>query len=243
MKRLILFLLLLLSSCQAKKSDHAYVVQQQVPPTPKATAPKSVVATPITASPLPHKKEGFLICLDPGHGGHDSGTRRKKLPILCEKQLSLDLSIALEKQLLLRGYTVVLTRRTDTFIPLPDRVLFAQKKKAILFVSIHFNWAKNGECRGTEVYFFDKKNDLRSTLSKRAAEMILNNMLLLHSLPSRGVKHGNFYVLRENSIPAVLIEAGFFSNLLDAQMLKQKAYRYKLAKAIAQGIDEFCKSS
>lgn len=187
------------------------------------------------------EKDAFLICLDAGHGGQDPGTRRRKPPMLIEKQLSLSMSLLVERYLMSYGYKVVMTRRKDSTVALPDRVLLAKKHNALVFVSLHFNWAKNTACRGVEIFYFDKKNDLRSKLSRRAAEKINRNIMSATSFPSRGVKHGNFCVIRETNMPAVLVEAGFFSNQKDVQLLRQRAHRIALAKAIAKGIDDFCR--
>lgn len=237
-----LFLLFVLSSCRPQTNT-------SIPPLKREVVdhqPKQPTPMPVSVSRTPEPihesdRDNFLICLDAGHGGQDPGTRRKKPPFLSEKQLALSMSLQIEKYLTAYGYTVYATRRKDLFVPLPERVLMAQKKNALVFVSIHFNWAKNTACRGIEVFFFDKKNDLRSTLSKRAAEKIMQQITKLTPFPSRGVKHGNYCVIRETTMPAVLIEAGFFSNPKDVQLLKQRVHRMSLAKAIAKGIDEFCR--
>ena len=243
MRVLFLFLLSVLASCQPKNHDAATLKTRPL-------NAKNVVAYNAQKMTAEHQKEinppeteklNFVICLDAGHGGYDTGTRRKKAPLLSEKFIALDLVFALKKALIPLGYQVILTREKDLAVSLPDRVLFAHKKNAILFVSIHCNWAKNTVSRGTEVFYFAKKNDLRSNLSKKAAECCLRHISLSTGLPSRGVKHGNFYVVRETLMPAILIESGFFSNGEDALFLKQKANRIKLAKAVARGIDDFCR--
>lgn len=243
MRWCLLLLLLFLPSCRPETRSEFACAALPVKKTSQSAGHKSKrsVQQPVVPVVREGDKDRFVICLDPGHGGSDPGTRLKKPPYLCEKMLALDLVFAVEKQLLPYGYTTILTRRADQVVSLPDRVLMAEQQKALLFVSIHFNWAKNTECRGTEIFFFDKKNDLRSALSKKAAEILLKQILASTTLPSRGVKHGNFCVLRETAMPAVLIEVGFFSNPKDARSLRQKNYRAKIAQAIAKGIDEFCR--
>jgi N-acetylmuramoyl-L-alanine amidase len=250
MRFLFLLLLFFLPSCQPKSQGaqgvHDAKIHVRSAPLIKNTAavknvPQRSSEALIASKADEPEKMNYIICLDAGHGGYDPGTKRKKLPLLCEKSLALDLALSTQKVLLPMGYKVILTRKSDLFISLPDRVLFAQKNKAILFVSFHCNWAKNTVARGVEVLYFEKKNDLRSSLSKKAAQFCLRNILSSTSLPSRKVKHGNLYVIRETPMPAILIEAGFFSNREDVIFLKQKANRNKLAQAIAKGIDEFCK--
>ena len=237
MRILFLFALFFLSSCQPK--NQVDLSGKSVSST--RTMPSPPGETALISKEAFQKRKHSIICLDAGHGGYDTGTRRKKAPLLSEKYVALDLVFALRQALLPMGYQVILTRDDDRFISLPDRVLFARKKKSTLFVSLHFNWAKNTVCRGVEVFYFEKKNDLRSSLSKQAAELCLQSILSDTPLPSRGVKHGNFYVVRETPMPAVLIESGFFSNSEDVLFLKQKSNRTKLAFAIAKAIDQFCK--
>lgn len=237
MRILFLFLLLFLSSCQPK--NQVVVPEKSLSSTRAMTS--QLVEAPLPSKAVLQERKHSIICLDAGHGGYDAGTQRKKPPLLSEKYVALDLAFALRQALLPMGYQVVLTRDEDRFISLPDRVLFARKKKSTLFVSLHFNWAKNTVCRGVEVFYFEKKSDLRSSLSKQAAELCLQSILSHTPLPSRGVKHGNFYVVRETPMPAVLIESGFFSNSEDVLFLKQKANRTKLAFAIAKAIDQFCR--
>ena len=77
------------------------------------------------------------IVIDPGHGGHDPGAKGKGIT---EASLVLDVALRLEKLLLeIPGVEVVLTRRTDEFVPLPQRTAIANQENADLFLSIHAN--------------------------------------------------------------------------------------------------------
>jgi N-acetylmuramoyl-L-alanine amidase len=58
---------------------------------------------------------------------------------------------------------------------------------------------------------------------------------------SRGVKKGNYYVLRENTVPAIIVEGGFISNAEECQMLKSFSYQDLIARGIADGIDRYFK--
>jgi N-acetylmuramoyl-L-alanine amidase len=91
------------------------------------------------------------IVIDPGHGGHDPGTRAHGTT---EAAVVLDIALRLER--LLRkeaGLDVVLTRRTDVFIPLEQRTAIANREGADLFLSIHANASRNTSARGVETYF------------------------------------------------------------------------------------------
>lgn len=94
------------------------------------------------------------IVIDPGHGGHDTGTIGPHG--LLEKDLVLDVSKRLAKLLRARlGAEVVLTRRDDTFIPLETRTAIANQEQADLFVSVHANSSRDPDARGVETYYLN----------------------------------------------------------------------------------------
>ncbi|MGH7505718.1 MAG: N-acetylmuramoyl-L-alanine amidase, partial [Longimicrobiales bacterium] len=91
------------------------------------------------------------VVIDPGHGGHDPGAQVRGLN---EADLTLDIALRLEKLLKQEpGLDVVLTRRTDVYIPLEDRSAIANREGADLFLSIHANTSRNKAARGVETYF------------------------------------------------------------------------------------------
>jgi N-acetylmuramoyl-L-alanine amidase len=94
------------------------------------------------------------IVIDPGHGGHDTGTIGPNG--LLEKELVLDVSRRLGKLLAARlGAQVVFTRRDDTFIPLETRTAIANQEQADLFVSVHANSSHDPDARGVETYYLN----------------------------------------------------------------------------------------
>jgi N-acetylmuramoyl-L-alanine amidase len=97
------------------------------------------------------------IVIDPGHGGHDPGAKGKGVT---EAELVLDVALRLEKLLQkVPGVEVILTRRTDDFIPLPERTAIANREGADLFLSIHANASTNGQAHGIETYFLNFANN------------------------------------------------------------------------------------
>jgi N-acetylmuramoyl-L-alanine amidase len=93
------------------------------------------------------------IVIDPGHGGHDPGTKKRGL---AESELVLDVAKRLEALLLREpGVEVVLTRRTDQFVPLEERTAIANRENADLFLSIHANSSRNTKAGGVETYFLN----------------------------------------------------------------------------------------
>jgi N-acetylmuramoyl-L-alanine amidase len=94
------------------------------------------------------------IVIDPGHGGHDTGTIGPDG--LLEKDLVLDVSRRLGKLLAARlGAQVAFTRRDDTFIPLETRTAIANQEEADLFVSVHANSSRDPDARGVETYYLN----------------------------------------------------------------------------------------
>ena len=182
------------------------------------------------------------IVLDPGHGGTDRGARAKA-PFCEEKRVSLLTARLVKKYLDQLGYHVVMTRNTDDFIPLSRRVEIASQAGSAAFVSIHYNASRNADAQGIEIFFYDsKEHRSRSTASKKLADAILPRLIRRTQSPSRGVKKGNFYVTRETSMPAILIEGGFISNPKERTLLKNREYQEKLSRGIADGIDQYFKS-
>lgn len=96
------------------------------------------------------------IVIDPGHGGHDPGAKGTDGT---EAELVLDVAQRLERLLTaVPGIDVVLTRRTDEYLSLPERTAIANREKADLFLSIHANASGNRQARGIETYFLDFTN-------------------------------------------------------------------------------------
>lgn len=179
-----------------------------------------------------------VIVLDAGHGGTDEGA---KVNAFMEKKIALTTTLLTKKHLEEIGYRVVMTRSRDVFLPLPRRVSIANKTKGSLFVSIHFNSSPSAEAHGIEIFYFDSKEMWRTKASKRLANCILGRVVNHTDALSRGVKRGNFHVIRETDMPAVLVEGGFMTNREERGKLRDKEYLDRLAIGIAQGIDRYMK--
>jgi N-acetylmuramoyl-L-alanine amidase len=179
-----------------------------------------------------------LIILDPGHGGTDEGA---KVSTFMEKKIALTTALLTKKHLEELGYRVILTRNRDVFLPLPRRVSIANKTKGSLFVSVHFNSSPSVDAQGIEVFYFDSKEMWRTRASKRLANCILYGVVDQTEAISRGIKQGNFHVIRETEMPAVLVEGGFITNRDERGRLRDRAYLDRLAIGIAQGIDKYMK--
>jgi N-acetylmuramoyl-L-alanine amidase len=178
------------------------------------------------------------IMLDAGHGGRDEGT---KIHTFKEKKITLATVLYTKKYLEEMGYRVILTRARDVEMSLPRRVSLANKTRCSLFVSIHYNFSRNTEASGVEIFYYDSKEAARSKESRKLANYILHYVIDQTEASSRGVKIGNFHVIRETEMPAVLLEGGFVSNSKECSKLRKKEYLEQIAKGVALGIDKYFK--
>lgn len=191
------------------------------------------------------------VMLDPGHGGADTGALGIN-PAVREKDLTLALAKKLGAKLKKAGMHVDYTRTGDTTLALDERSRLARKKKADLFISIHANHAGNTEAVGVETYILPpcgypgtaegslprgwqigNRNDYHNTLLGYS----VHRQLAAHANTiDRGLKRQAFFVLRETSCPAVLIEFGFLSNQTETFRMLDTAWQEQSVAAVADGV-------
>jgi N-acetylmuramoyl-L-alanine amidase len=172
---------------------------------------------------------GFAtIIIDAGHGGKDSGARSRRTG-LTEKVLTLDTARRLRRELG-GSFRVVMTRDSDTFVDLDDRVRMANRSGGIL-VSIHFNESAS-RMAGPETYWWRVDS---YTLAKRV-QGHLSSVTAQHN--SRGLVRRRLRLTRNPATPCILVEAGYISNSREGNSLSDASYREKLARAMAAAIRE-----
>ncbi len=178
----------------------------------------------------------LTIVVDAGHGDHDPGASNGKL---LEKDINLDVSLYLEKQLKSAGANVVMTRRDDSFLELRERSNIANNLNADAFISVHTNSATEA-AHGIETYWYDKYS---SAESKALAESIQKRLIEVTEARDRGVKNQSFSVIRESRMASVLVEVGFLTNNEEYQLLLTQSYREELADGIYQGVLDYYKTN
>lgn len=178
------------------------------------------------------------IVVDAGHGGFDLGAHSK---VCEEKDVCLKTAELVKKYLLQKGYRVVMTRVRDEFIPLKKRAQIANMSQSQLLVSVHYNAAKSEKASGVEVYYYDEAESWRAQRSKQVAGLVLSNIISSTGAHSRGVKGGNFCVIRETKMPSILVEGGFITNPSERSKLCDSKYIDTLAQAVANGVDQYFK--
>ena len=177
-----------------------------------------------------------IIMIDAGHGGYDVGSISNFDDY--EKDINLDIALLVGKQLKSYGYNVVYTRTSDSVSwpsdnkkDLQARCNLAPKKNADLFISIHLN-SSEYEASGYEIYC-----DFTNKTTVKLSNSILKQLDQLDYSYNRGLLDTNetpLYVVANNKVDAILIEAGFISD--DSDLYYLKNYTNNIAKAIAAGI-------
>ncbi|MCI9419167.1 MAG: hypothetical protein HFG32_04015 [Eubacterium sp.] len=181
-----------------------------------------------------------IVVLDAGHGGYDNGASHKGTK---EKDLNFKIIYTLMKDYFSSNAPdtkVYWTRTSDVFITLANRAAFASKVGADLFISLHMNSASNSSANGTEVYYSPSNNSARFSgiTSKSMATMFKNNLVSNLGMNNRGVKSAGFYVIKRNTVPAVLIELGFLSGSSDYSKLTSQTFQKNSAKVIYDTINQ-----
>jgi N-acetylmuramoyl-L-alanine amidase len=218
---------------------------------------------PLIFPQKPSARRVTTICLDPGHGGKDTGNRvGYGLFAHNEKTYTLALALELRRQLQMAGFNVILTRNKDVFVPLPARPALANARGADLFVSLHFNASQvdKGSVAGPETYCITPAGakssndhgesseyggaaDVGTTVANRneqkslllAYEMEKSLVQTLHA-EDRSVRRARFAVLRDALMPAILVEGGYMTNPTEGRKIYDATYRQQMASAIVKGI-------
>lgn len=221
---------------------------------PKATEPK--VTTPkkteekkeekkVTKSKSSYKTSGGLkgkkITLDAGHGGSDpgaigaSGTR--------EKDVTLKITKKVQELLKKKGAKVSMTRTGDKDVYGPNasdvqelqaRVDVAEDNDADAFISIHINSSTNKNVGGFSSYYYPKTSN-----DARLAQAVQDRLVKNFGLDDLGIRKANFYVNKRCTMPSTLLELAFISNPKEEKLMKSNWYINKLAKSIADGIEDY----
>lgn len=221
--------------------------------TPKTTTAKVTVPKKTVAAKSEEKKtsksayatsgglKGKKITLDAGHGGSDpgaigaNGTR--------EKDVTLKITKKVEELLKKKGAKVSMTRTSDKDVYGPNasdsqelqaRVDVAEKNDADAFVSIHINSSTNKNVGGFSAYYYPKTSN-----DARLAQSVQDKLVKNFGLDDLGIRQANFYVNKRCSMPSTLLELAFISNPKEEKLMGSNWYINKLAKSIADGIEDY----
>ncbi len=193
------------------------------------------------------------IIIDAGHGGFDGGAVAKDGTV--EKDINLQISLKVSQMLKYSGYEVIMTRDDDTGTEDDESATIISRKKSDLsnrlslmknnpdaiYVSIHLNKFTTSAASGAQV-FYTKNYDEARQLAESVQTSITS---LIQPENTRVVKQGtsSTYLLKNATVPAVIVECGFLSNHLELERLKTQDYQSQMAFAIAYGIINFFESN
>jgi N-acetylmuramoyl-L-alanine amidase len=195
---------------------------------------------------------GLVICIDPGHGGQSiyegsgiyTGGTKGIVSGLYESEVNLNAALALRKNLLNGGATVIMTRTMDSRVSGPTgtrdeelrrRVEIAEENRAHMIISLHHNYSPNPNLNGPSIYYYSKEEGLNKELAKAIHREIIK------ALPGidQGVINKGFSVLANTRLPSVIIEFGYMSNPEFDRLLLDRNFRLVEAEAVYQGLLNF----
>jgi N-acetylmuramoyl-L-alanine amidase len=201
----------------------------------------SVVNTPVVSDVALSNVKNKIITIDPGHGGSDSGAVGHNG--YTEKEGAFAISQKVASILNQSGAKVVMTRDSDVDVYGPNasarnelqaRVDVGNNANSDIFVSIHCNAFVNPAANGTQTFYYGS-----SYQGQRLAQSIQEKMIEANGLRDRGISTCNFYVVKHSYMPAVLIETAFITNYDEEALLSDDEWQTTMAKAIAEGINEY----
>ena len=190
-----------------------------------------------TEIPQTRADTAFTVCVDAGHGGSDNGASWEGR---LEKEDNLRLAEALKQALEDRNVGVIMTRSDDSTLSLEERVEIANAEQADLFISLHRNAAEAGNgvelwvAQGVSEPTWDYAEALRAALVEVGVQK------------DRGIRsgtqsgNGSYYVLRNTTMPAVLVEMGFMQDGEDNRLFDDKLEDY--AAALAEAVVTYWQS-
>lgn len=190
----------------------------QIIPDETADVPQESSNTPIADS---------TIVIDAGHGGHDPGAVNQDM---YEKHLTLNTALKLQHRLASTGANIIMTRSDDQYISLAGRVSDSLNSHADAFISLHYDAvATPNSMNGTTTYYY-------SDSDQGLAEAVNSSLASNSPLSNNGIRVGDYYVLRNNSRPSLLLELGYMNSDTDLEYIFTDQYQDQVADAIYQGL-------
>lgn len=190
---------------------------------------------------------GWVILVDPGHGGYDGGARAQSSG-RWEKEITLATALQVEKSLQKYGATVIMTRREDIDLTSPERPSAVTKKRqdmqaridmaisggADMVLSVHMNEYRDRRESGPQV-FYRQGSDAGRLLAGCLQEALIE---YLKPEKKRSALPGDYFILQLD-VPSALIECGFISNPQEEKKLLNEEYQALIGEAVAQGVAEY----
>lgn len=192
------------------------------------TVALTLLSSALSANKASAQEDTKTVFIDPGHGGHDNGSSHNGY---FEDLFNLQISNKVAQKLKQHNIKVLISRTSDTYLSLSQRTRMSNSSGADLFISIHQNASESSSPNGVETFYMGNNEKLAKTIQQ--------NLVQSTSAKDRGYKVANLQVLRDNNLPAVLVECGFISNPEEGDKLYTKHYQEKIADGIVKGILQY----
>lgn len=183
----------------------------------------------------------YIVVLDVGHGGNDPG---KVAGDVLEKDINLQISMKVKEELEKQGIAVIMTRCEDVGLyseedtnkkqaDMKNRCELINSSNANIMVSIHQNSYSDMSVKGAQVFYYEGSEEGKS-IAENIQESIKNTV---DSNNTREAKaNDSYYIMKNISIPGVIVECGFLTNIEEKMKLMDEKYQEEMAKAIVNGI-------
>lgn len=193
-----------------------------------------------------------IIVIDPGHGGIDGGTNKSGV---LEKDINLIVGLKLKNLLIKKGANVIMTRETDDSLDdgiigngsrhredLEARVKIINEANADILISTHVNYSKNQKKIGPIVYYF-KDSKIGKDFADHMQEYLndISTYKKNNVTPDFIAKPGDYYILRNTTMPGIIVEMGFISNEIDTGLLLDSDHQDEMVEKITRGIIDYFK--
>ena len=233
---------------------------------PVPTAPGPSISDP-PADRTNYRTEGtngYVIVIDPGHQAKGNSAQEPVGPGASETKakvssgtasrfggkaeyvVNLEVALKLRKELLSRGYTVIMTRTGHNVdISNVERAKIANDANADAFVRLHCNGSENASVRGIGIYYQTPSNPYNGSMhaeAKALCSALLNHMKARTGSNADGqglFERDNYSGINWSNVPGALVEMGYMTNEAEDKLLQDGAYQTKLVLGMADGIDEF----
>ncbi|SHL66969.1 N-acetylmuramoyl-L-alanine amidase [Hymenobacter psychrotolerans] len=195
---------------------------------------RNTLLVQVSRPPARLRLKGLVVAVDAGHGGTNvgaigpSGAREKDLTLAIARQLRREL----ERQ----GARVLMTRDADVTVGNAERVQLLRQRRPALLVSIHVNSSGSAAAQGTSTYY-------RYVAFRPLAQALYGRMQQTRLKGWGLVGNFNFGLNGPTEYPNALVETAFVSNPEDEQRLTDPEQQRQMARRMAQGIEDFLKSS
>ncbi len=176
-----------------------------------------------------------LVIIDPGHGGSEVGTvGMYEGREIYEKDVNLDICIALEKMLQKCGVSTYMLRDDDTYINISKRPEIGNEKDGYFYLCVHNNASENPEINGVQIYYSESAPSFENMTNKEVSKIYYDNISKLGLKKSGMVDNPKYIVIYKSLMPAIIVENAFMSNQEDLELLMNNQFKVKLASALCQ---------